>query len=103
MPAIGTFTGEQAATLTGSAPVALDGGTLRGKRAIAGGRRALRHVMLQAALVAAHHNPSLRHFAEGLRRAGKPYKVIITVVVRKLAIIANALCKGRQQWAATAF
>jgi transposase len=46
MPEIGTITGEEAAALTGLAqPVAHDSGTLRGKRAIARGRRALRHVM----------------------------------------------------------
>lgn len=45
MPKIGTITGEQAAALTGLAPVAHDSGTLCGKRAITGGRRALRHVM----------------------------------------------------------
>jgi len=102
MPEIGTITGEEAAALTGLAPVAHDSGTLRGKRAIAGGRRALRHVMFKAALVAAHHNPSLRSFADRLRRAGKPHKVIITAVARKLVTIANALCKSRQKWVATA-
>jgi transposase len=102
MPEIGTITGEQAAALTGLAPVAHDSGTLRGKRAIAGGRRALRHVMFQAALVAANHNPSLRSFADRLRKAGKPHKVIIIAIARKLVTIANALCKSRQQWTATA-
>ena len=102
MPEIGTITGEQAAALTGLAPVAHDSGTLRGKRAIAGGRRALRHVMFQAALVAAHHNPRLRSFADRLRKAGKPHKVIIIAVARKLVTIANALCKSRQKWTATA-
>lgn len=102
MPEIGTITGKQAAALTGLAPVAHDSGTLRGKRATAGGRRALRHVMFQAALVAAHHNPSLRSFADRLHKAGKPHKVIITAVARKLVTIANALCKCRQKWTATA-
>ena len=100
MPEIGTITGEEAAALTGLAPVAHDSGTLRGKRAIAGGRRALRHVMFQAALVATHHNPSLKFFADHLRKAGKPHKVIITAVARKLVTIANALCKSRQKWTA---
>lgn len=77
------------------APVAHDSGTLRGNRAIADGRRALRHLMLQAALVAAHHNPSLRSFADRLRESGKPLKVIITAVARKLVTSANALCKSR--------
>jgi transposase len=102
MPEIGTITGEEAAALTGLAPVAHNSGTLRGKRSIAGGRRALRHVMFQAALVAAHHNPSLRAFADRLRKAGKPHKVVITAVARKLVTIANALCKNRQKWAALA-
>ncbi|SMO99443.1 IS110 family transposase [Paracoccus laeviglucosivorans] len=72
---------------------------LRGKRAIAGGRRALRYVMFQAALVASHHNPHLRSFADRLRKAGKPHEVIITAVARKLVTIANAVCKSRQKWA----
>jgi transposase len=100
MPEIGTITGEEAAALTGLAPVAHDSGTLRGKRAIAGGRRALRHVMFQAAPVAAHHTPGLRSFADRLRKAGKPHKVIITAVAGKLVTIANALCKNRQKWTA---
>ncbi|MDT8855341.1 transposase [Paracoccaceae bacterium Fryx2] len=95
------MTGEEVDALTGFAPVAHDSGILRGKRAIAGGRRALRHVMFQAALVAAHQNPSLKSFADRLRKAGKPHKVIITAVARKLVIIANALCKSRQKWTAT--
>ena len=84
MPEIGTISGGEAAALTGLAPIAHDSGTLRGKRAIAGGRRALRHVMFQAALVVAHHNPSLKCFADRLSEAGKPHKVIITAVARKL-------------------
>ena len=100
MPEIGTITGEQAAALTGLAPVAHDSGTLRGKRTIAGGRRSLRHVMFQAALVVAHHNASLRAFADRLRKAGKPHKVIITAVARKFVAITNALCKSRQRWTA---
>lgn len=98
MPELGAISGEQAAALTGLAPIAHDSGTLRGKRAIAGGRRALRHVMFQAALVAARHNPNLRSFAERLRKAGKPHKVTVTAVARKLVTLANALCKKRQKW-----
>jgi transposase len=100
MPEIGTTTGEQAAALTGLAPVAHDSRTLRGKRAIAGGRRALRHVIFQAAQVAAHHNATMKAFADRLRKAGKPHKVIITAVARKLVTVVNALWKSRQKWTA---
>ena len=65
---LGQISTEQAAALTGLAPIARDtgheiareiahdSGALRGKRAIGGGRHLLRHVMFQAALVARHHN-----------------------------------------------
>ena len=99
MPELGQITGEQAAALTGLAPIAHDSGAMRGKRAIGGGRRVLRHVMFQAALVASYHNPVLKTFADRLRDAGKPHKVVITAVARKLVTIANALCKSRQKWA----
>lgn len=98
MPELGQISGEQAAALTGLAPIAHDSGAMRGKRAIAGGRRLLRHVMFQAALVASIHNPVLKAFADRLRAAGKPHKVVIIAVARKLVAIVNALCKSRQKW-----
>lgn len=98
MPELGQITGEQAAALTGLAPIAHDSGAMRGKRAIGGGRRLLRHVMFQAALVASHHNPVLKTFADRLRAKGKPHKVVITAVARKLVTVVNALCKTRQKW-----
>jgi len=45
MPEVGQITGEQAAALTGLAPIAQDSGAMRSKRTIGGGRRLLRHVM----------------------------------------------------------
>lgn len=45
MPELGQITGEQAAALAGLAPIAHDSGAMRGKRAIGGGRRLLRHVL----------------------------------------------------------
>ncbi|WP_377190472.1 transposase [Ruegeria meonggei] len=62
------------------------------------GRRQVRHFICQAALVASHHNPHLKNFVDRLRDAGKPHKVIITAVARKLVTIANALLKSRQNW-----
>ncbi|SFM64692.1 transposase [Shimia aestuarii] len=98
MPELGQISGEQAAALTGLAPIAHDSGAMRGRRAIGGGRRLLRHVLFQAALVASHHNQVLKRFADRLRTAGKPHKVVITAVARKLVTIVNALCKNRQKW-----
>ena len=98
MPELGRMTSAQAAAMTGLAPIPHDSGALRGKRAIAGGRRHLRHVLFQAALVAAHHNPSLKTVAGRLRSHGKPHKVIIVAVARHLITIANAILKAGSQW-----
>ena len=100
MPELGRISGEQAATLAGLAPIARDSGQMRGKRMIGGGRRALRQVLHQAALVASIHNKDLKLFANRLRKEGKPHKLVAAAVARKLVVIANALCKSRQLWAA---
>jgi transposase len=102
MPELGQLSGEPAAALAGLAPIADDSGAMRGKRAIGGGRRLLRHAMFQAARVASHHNPVLKTLADRLRAAGKPHKVVIIAVARKLATVANALCKTRQKRTAQA-
>lgn len=99
MPELGQISGEQAAALTRLAPIAHDSGALRGRRAIGGGRHLLRHVLLEAALVASHHNPAFKSFADRPPAAGKPHKVIITAVARKPVTIVNALCKSRRNLA----
>lgn len=97
MPEPGQFSGEQAAALVGLAPRAHDSGVMHGKRAIGGGCRPLRHVMFQAALVARHHKPVLKVFADRLRDAGKTHKVLSTAVARTLVTIVNAFGTTRQK------
>jgi len=103
MPELGQISDAEIAALAGlapiaRAPIARDSGTMRGKRSIGGGRRQVRHVLFQAALVAAQHNPVLAAFAKRLRQRGKPHKVIITAVARKLLTNANAICKRNSPW-----
>jgi transposase len=98
MPELGQISGEQAAALTGLAPYARDSGAFRGRRCIGGGRGAIRQILYQAALVASRHNAPMKSFAERLRNAGKPHKVIIIAIARKLVTLANALCRKRQTW-----
>lgn len=93
MREFGQISAEQTAALIGLTPIVHDSGALCWKRAIVGGLRLLRHVMFQAALVASFHNSVLKSFADRLRAAGKPRKVIIACVASKLVTIANAMCK----------
>jgi transposase len=89
MPELRTLNRTQAAALAGLAPFNHDSGTLRGKRTIFGGRRALRCGLYIAALVAARHNLILRSFYQRLRSNGKPHKVALTAVMRKLLLALN--------------
>jgi transposase len=93
MPELGELNRRQAAALAGLAPFNRDSGTARGKRAIFGGRRAVRCGLYMAALVATRHNPILAHFYQRLRSAGKPPKLALTATMRKLLIVLNSTLK----------
>lgn len=64
---------------------------------IAGGRRALRHVLYQAALAAAYHNPALKSVTQRLKERGK-LQLLIVAVARRLVTIANAIFKSGTSW-----
>jgi len=93
MPELGQLNRRQVAVLVGVAPFNRDSGRMRGKRAIYGGRRQVRHGLYMAALVAARHNPILRQFYLRLRAAGKPAKLALTATMRKLLIVLNSALK----------
>jgi transposase len=93
IPELGQLNRRQAAALGGLAPFNRDSGTLRGKRTIFGGRRALRSGLYMAALVATRHNPILSNFYQRLRAKGKPHKVALTAVMRKLLLALNHTLK----------
>lgn len=71
------MTADEAAAMTALTPVPYDSGTKRGKRMIAGGGKALSHVLYQAALAAAHHNPVLKSVTQRLKEHGKPHKLVV--------------------------
>jgi transposase len=94
MPQIGSITDNQAAALAGVAPYNADSGPSHGKRYIRGGRRQVRSVLYMAAVTASRSNPILRAFYERLRQNGKPAKVALTAVMRKLVVLLNRLIKN---------
>jgi transposase len=95
LPELGTLRDAQAAALAGVAPLNHDSGQFRGQRHIHGGRAAVRRVLYMAALTATVHNPVLKPFYLHLREKGKPAKVALTAVMRKLVILLNRLLKNR--------
>jgi len=98
MPELGAIGDKQIAALAGVAPINNDSGRTEGKRSIRGGRYNVRCLLYQAALVASTHNQHLKAFAKRLKQKGKPHKVILIAVARKLLVIANALVAKNQLW-----
>ena len=94
LPELGRIGDAQAAALVGVAPLNRDSGQFRGQRHIHGGRAALRRVLYMAALAAIRHNPILKAFYTRLREKGKPAKVALTAVMRKLTVLLNRLLKN---------
>lgn len=92
-PELGALSRNEAAALLGVAPFNHDSGQLKGQRHIAGGRFRLRCALYMAALSAARANSILRAFYLRLRAAGKPAKLALTAVMRKLFILLNHLLK----------
>lgn len=95
---LGACSGKQAAMLAGLAPLACESGERAGHRAIKGGRLAPRNAIYMAALSAARYNPDLARFAERLKKAGKPNKVVLVAVMRKLIVLANTLITKNRCW-----
>jgi transposase len=79
-------------------PVTRQSGTWRGKSFIRGGRAHLRQALYMPALVAARFNPDLKHSFTALVKAGKPAKVAITAIMRRLLVLANALIRDDRPW-----
>lgn len=98
VPELGQLDRHAIAALVGVAPLARDSGTLRGRRTCWGGRPAVRTVLYMAALTAARWNPVLRAFYQRLRTAGKPAKVALTAVARKLLVLLNAILRDQRPW-----
>jgi transposase len=93
LPELGTLTRREVAALAGVAPFNRDSGPRQGRRRIAGGRFHLRACLYMAALAATQYNHVLQPFYQRLLENGKPKKVAIVAVMRKLLIAANAHLK----------
>ena len=95
---LGKLTAKQIAMLAGLAPIANESGEHKGRRSIHGGRAAPRNALYMAALSASRGKSHLAAFAAKLKAAGKPKKVVLVAVMRKLVVLANALIAQNRKW-----
>ena len=97
MPELGKLTNNQASSLAGLAPFNRDSGKYRGRRMIYGGRKDIRQALYMAALSASRYNPILKEFYQRLLANGKPKKLALIAVMRKLLSYLNLLMKRHLQ------
>lgn len=92
VPELGHISDKTLSALVGVAPHPHDSGNLRGKRRVRGGRANVRKVLYMAAVASVRFNPILKAFYSRLRnQAGKPAKVALVAVMRKLLGVLNRL------------
>jgi len=100
LPELGNLSHKQLASLIGVAPYNRDSGKFRGKRFVQGGRSFVRKKLYMAAVCAVKCNPDLSEFYKRLRAKGKPAKVALTALIRKLLAIANSIIMRGTPWQA---
>jgi transposase len=98
VPELGRIDNKVAAALIGVAPFVHQSGTMVAPARIRGGRAAVRSILYMAAVTASRHNPVLRPFYDRLIAKGKPAKVALVAVLRRLVVFANAVLKSGQPW-----
>jgi len=101
MPELGRCNRQEAAALAGLAPWTRQSGPWEGQRHIGGGRAEVRQALYMAAVAVARMKPTgLGQFYQRLRAAGKPAKVALTAVMRKLLLQMNRVLQPRAETAA---
>jgi len=93
LPELGQVCRRAIANLAGVAPHACDSGHMRGKRMIWGGRKEVRRAMYLAGFNASRSDPEIKRYRQKLQDAGKPFKVAIIAVARRLIVQINAMIK----------
>jgi len=91
VPELGTLGDSTVSALVGVAPFAADSGRKSNPRHVRGGRAVVRHVLYMAAVAAVRCNRILAEFYQRLRAPGKPPKVCLVAVMRKMLIVLNRL------------
>ena len=98
LPELGDLSKKEIAALVGVAPYARESGQAKGKRFIQGGRQRVRNAIFMSALSSLRFNPELRGVYDRLIERGKPAKVALTAIMRKLVVMLNSIMRRKEPW-----
>ncbi|WP_281286839.1 transposase [Luteibacter pinisoli] len=102
LPELGHLNRKAIAKLVGVAPLNRDSGLFAGRRTTWGGRAGPRSALYMSAVTAARYDHLLKPFYESLIGRGKPKKLALVAVMRKLIVILNARMREAMAMSATA-
>lgn len=98
LPELGGLDRKAVGSLAGLAPHPNQSGTRTGQAHIGGGRPCVRAALYMAAVSAARSDKGFKREYLALRQAGKPAKVALVAIARKIVVAANGMLKSGQPW-----
>lgn len=98
VPELGKVENKAIAAIVGVAPETRQSGKYNGHAFIRGGRSAARKALYMAALTASRSNPVLSQFYNRLTSRGKPSKVALVGVMRKMIVTLNVMLREEKTW-----
>jgi transposase len=102
LPELGRLDRKEIASLGGMAPRVHESGSIRKRRGLAHGRAAIKVILFNPARTAMRCDPQIKEFCSRLRARGKPGKVVMVAVMRKMLVRLNALLRDAMLQAPTA-
>lgn len=91
LPELGKASKKEIAALVGVAPITRQSGKRVGKARTQYGRGSVRRMLYMSALVAAYKDPRMEAFYKKLVSKGKPKKLALVAVMRKMIVTLNAM------------
>jgi transposase len=98
LPELGTLDRRAAAALAGLAPIDNESGQRVGRASIQGGRSCVRAALYLAALSAVRSERGYKREYQAMRAAGKPAKVALIAIARKLLVALNGMARDNKPW-----
>jgi transposase len=98
LPELGRLDRRAIASLAGLAPHPFQSGATLNRAAISGGRPCVRSALYMAALSAIRSERGFKSEYQAMRNAGKPAKVAIIAIARKLLVALNSIARDNRPW-----
>lgn len=98
LPELGSLDRKAVASLAGLAPHPNQSGTRTAQAHIGGGRPCVRAALYMAAISAVRTDNGFKREYQAMRQAGKPAKVALVAIARRIVVAANGMLKANRPW-----